>query len=112
MNLLLFPNNLYESKYLPKNIKKIYLIEDPIYFGIRDKKMKFNKKKLVLHRSSMKYYEKYLKEKKFNVEYIDFMKNKDLKYSFLSKLNSVAYFELNDHLHQKRIDKYTNYLFQ
>ena len=107
MNLLLFPNNLYESKYLPKNIKKIYLIEDPIYFGIRDKKMKFNKKKLVLHRSSMKYYEKYLKEKKFNVEYIDFMKNKDLKYLFMSKLNSIAYFELNDHLHQKRIDKYT-----
>ena len=41
MNLLLFPNNLYEVKYLPKDISKIYLLEDPVYFGFREKKMSF-----------------------------------------------------------------------
>ena len=38
MNLLLFPNNLYEVKYLPKDINKVYLLEDPVYFGYREKK--------------------------------------------------------------------------
>ena len=55
MNLLIFPNNLYENKYLPNNINKVYLLEDPIFFGFRDVKMSFNKLKLVLHRGSMKY---------------------------------------------------------
>ena len=57
MNLLLFPNNLFEIKYIPKNdVKKVYLLEDPVFFGHRHIKMKFNKLKLVLHRGSMKYY--------------------------------------------------------
>ena len=107
MNLLLFPNNLYEVKYLPKDISKVYLIEDPVYFGFREKKMNFNKVKLVLHRASMKYYESYLKSKKIKVDYIEFKKVKNLKYSFMSKLKSITYFELNDHLLQTRLDKYT-----
>ena len=40
-NLLIFPNNLYEVKYLPKNIDKIYILEDPIFFGYRKKQLKF-----------------------------------------------------------------------
>ena len=51
MNLLIFPNNLYETKYLPKDINKIYILEDPVFFGFRDVKMNFNKIKLVLHRA-------------------------------------------------------------
>ena len=107
MNLLIFPNNLYETKYLPKDVNKIYILEDPIFFGFRDVKMNFNKIKLVLHRASMKYYESYLKDKKISIEYIEFNKLKNLKYSFMSKLDSICYFELNDHLLQKRLDKYT-----
>ena len=107
MNLLLFPNNLYEVKYLPKDINKVYLLEDPVYFGFREKKMSFNKVKLVLHRASMKYYESYLKSKKIKVDYINFKKLKNFKYSFMSNLKSITYFELNDHLLQTRLDKYT-----
>jgi deoxyribodipyrimidine photolyase-related protein len=107
MNLLLFPNNLYEVKYLPDKIDKIYLLEDPVYFGFREKKMNFNKLKLVLHRASMKNYENYLKSKKLKVEYIEFNKLKNLKYSFMSKLKLINHFELNDHLLQGRLDKHT-----
>ena len=60
--LLLFPNNLFNVKFLPKTTK-IYLLEDPVFFGMRDIKMKFNKLKLIMHRASMKYYHDYLKEK-------------------------------------------------
>lgn len=69
--------------------------------------MNFNKIKLVLHIASMKYYESYLEDKKISIEYIEFNKLKNLKYSFMSKLDSICYFELNDHLLQKRLDKYT-----
>lgn len=107
MNLLLFPNNLYEVKYFPKNeIKKVYLLEDPVFFGHRDIKMKFNKLKLVLHRGSMKYYEDYLKEKKIKVDYINLDDLDNLKYKFLKGLDNIGHFELNDHLLESRLNKY------
>ena len=37
-------------------------MEHPLFFGKRKIKMSFNKKKLILHRASMKYYEDYLKK--------------------------------------------------
>ena len=73
MNFIIFPNQLFEKQYIPTDIKinKITIIEHPIFFGQRDIKMNFNKLKLVLHRSSMKYYFDYLKKNKYNVEYIE-----------------------------------------
>lgn len=53
--LLIFPNQLFEKKYLPK-IKNVFLLEDPIYFGNRNIKMKFNKLKLIYHVTCMKNY--------------------------------------------------------
>jgi deoxyribodipyrimidine photolyase-related protein len=46
----------------------VILYEHPQYF----KKYKFNKKKLVLHRASMKYYDDLLKKNNFKVQYVDF----------------------------------------
>ena len=76
--LIILPNQLFKIKYLPKNINKIIIIEEPIYFGFREIKMKFNKLKLVLHRASMKYYENYLKNnlKNIKIEYQNFNKVK------------------------------------
>lgn len=55
--LLLLPNQLFDIKYLKKYKKEsIILYEHPQYFT----KYNFNKKKLVLHRASMKYYFDYL----------------------------------------------------
>lgn len=105
MNLLIFPNNLYEKKYIPKNVKKIYILEDPIFFGFRNKTLNFNKLKLVLHRSSMKYYEDYLKKYNYDVKYIELKDLKDLKYKVLKNVKNICYFELNDFLHQKRLNK-------
>ena len=60
-NLILFPNQLFEKKYLPK-VKNIFLLEDPIYFGIRENKLKLNKIKLTYHVICMKEYKDYLKK--------------------------------------------------
>lgn len=74
---LLLPTQLFEIKYLSKEYSYI-LWEHPQYFT----KYKFNKKKLLLHRLSMKSYEEYLKKKGFNVKYYEFKempKEKDLR---------------------------------
>jgi deoxyribodipyrimidine photolyase-related protein len=72
--LLILPHQLYNinilKKYLPKEIKDIIIWEHPHYF----KKYNYNKKKLVLHRASMKYYYDYLKDNKYNVHYIEYNK--------------------------------------
>ncbi len=68
--LLILPHQLYDKKYIPKDIKDIIIWEHPHYF----KKYKYNKKKLVLHRASMKYYYDYLKDNQYNVHYFEFTK--------------------------------------
>ena len=55
MNFIVLPHQLFEKKYLPKNISKVYLWEHKQYFT----KYKYNKKKLILHRASMKLYNDY-----------------------------------------------------
>ena len=66
--LIILPTQLFDKKYIDKieNIDKIILWEHPHYF----KKYNYNKKKLMLHRASMKYYFDYLN--KYKVEYLEF----------------------------------------
>ena len=59
---LIFPNQLFQNIANLQAAKTIYLLEHPLFFGKRKIKMGFNKKKLILHRASMKYYEDYLKK--------------------------------------------------
>lgn len=63
--LILLPHQLYEKKYLPK-VKEIIFYEHPFYFS----RMNFNKKKLILHRASMK-----MHCDELNGKYIEFDKN-------------------------------------
>ena len=46
------------------NLKDIYILEEPVYFGDRDAKLNFTKLKLIYHRASMKYYYDYLTDNK------------------------------------------------
>lgn len=82
MELLLLPHQLFDKKYLPKEIKEIHLYEHPHYFGKGENKYNMNKKKLILHRASMRYYYNYLKKNDYKVKY----------YEFKDKLNLNDYF--------------------
>lgn len=104
MDLLIFPNQLFKKKYLPKSINNIIILEDPIFFGYRDKYYKFNKLKLVLHRSTMKYYEEYIKKYYTNVYYIEFHELLDYKYTILKTFMNISVFEPNDHLLHNRLN--------
>jgi len=96
MELILLPNQLFKKKYIPKNINKIYLIEEPIYFGYRDEYYNFNKLKLLLHRSSMKYYYDYI-SKYYKVEYIEF---NDVNYKRYKNKNIIMF-----HYYDYELDK-------
>jgi len=82
-NLVILPHQLFEinklTDILPntKNIKNlnIYIWEHPHYF----KTFNYNKKKLILHRSSMKYYFDYLKKNNLQVSYIQYNDTFNLK---------------------------------
>lgn len=104
---IILPNSLFELKYIKKyKDNHFYIIEDTLFFKDKQRITNFNKKKIILHHSSMKYYFDYLKKYKFNVSYINF--NKKNKYSFLKKYNQVNLFNPTDHLLIKRLDKLHN----
>ena len=99
---IILPINLVNPKLIPNDCD-IIIIEEPIYFGYRNKKLNFNKLKLVLHRASMKYYQDLLKSKGFKIKrYIEFKdiikNNKKLNYNFLKSFDEVHMFDPVDHL--------------
>jgi deoxyribodipyrimidine photolyase-related protein len=74
----ILPTQLFKLKYLNKldkeyNYNKIIIWEHPYYFT----RYKFNKKKLILHRASMKYYYDLLIDNDYNVSYINFNNDHD-----------------------------------
>ena len=110
--LLILPHQMYDKKYLPKDIKDIVIWEHPHYF----KKYNYNKKKLVLHRASMKYYESYLKKNNIDVEYLEFNDLKTSTSSGYKKIKSdkspLLTFNLTDHFLEKKMTKlFPNIMF-
>jgi deoxyribodipyrimidine photolyase-related protein len=84
-NFIILPNQLFDKKYLDKDYKFI-IWEHPHYF----KDYKYNKKKLLLHKGSMKYYFDYLKKNKFSVKYIDFDDKFNIKeYKLFDPINKL-----------------------
>lgn len=63
---IVFPHQLFEDTEALKMADEVYIIEEYLLFN-----QLHYKQKLVFHRASMKYYENYLKENKFNVTYIE-----------------------------------------
>ena len=101
-NLIILPHQLFKEEYFKKyNINNVILWEHPQYFT----KYKFNKKKIILHRASMKYYYDYLsKIGKYNINYINF--NSDIK---LNKKNNNYYiFDPIDKINIKKNNKDIN----
>ena len=102
MNFLIFPNQLFDLQYLPKEIKTIYLIEHPIFFGKRGSlQMNFNQLKLLLHCSSMKFYKDELEKGGYKVSYLSYH---EFSYQKLPK-TLVECFDVVDHLLEKELKK-------
>ena len=73
MTLVILPHQLFNIKYFPKEITKVIIYEHPHYFPSEGHKYNYNKKKLVLHRASMKYYYDYINDlKSYDTKYIEY----------------------------------------
>ncbi|MGD9347072.1 MAG: cryptochrome/photolyase family protein [Candidatus Aminicenantes bacterium] len=72
---LIFPHQLFEAHPGLSHSKSAYLVEDPLFFFDQQRKIKFHKKKLVLHRASMLYYKEKLETQGFKVHYIPYQKS-------------------------------------
>lgn len=106
---LIFPHQLFEKHPALIEVKEIYLIEDPLFFGDFKYPIPFHKKKLILHRASMKNYAEKLK-KNFKVSYIDYKKITNKPEKFYKKL-AKNYLKFNiidptDYILKKRLKKY------
>ena len=94
MILLIFPNQLFKKNELIKSSKKIYLIEDELYFL----KYKYHKMKLILHRATMKFYYDYIYNNfNKNIIYINFNKN----YDHIFKDDIIMYDTIDINLNNK-----------
>jgi len=70
--LICFPHQLFEENPCFKDERRIYLTEDSLFFGDAQFSASFHKKKLIFHRASMKYYESFLLDRKFEVKYLEY----------------------------------------
>jgi len=109
MNLIIFPHQLYNPKFIDlKNYKNIIIIEEPRFFT----DFLFHKLKLAFHRASMKKYYNTIKKINKNVKYIDFDKVSDKIYqnfeeiyiydpydkTLINKLNKLVKVNIIDNL--------------
>ena len=98
-NLILFPHQLYNPKFIEfKDYKNIIIIEEPRFFT----DFSFHKLKLAFHRASMKKYYNNIKKKHLHVKYIEFYKINDL---FYKELNEIYIYDPYDHKLIKKLNK-------
>ena len=110
-NFIIFPHQLFEDISLLNKYKNIYLIEHPVFFGYREKKLIFNKKKLILHMASMMNYCDYLsKSLKKSINYIKIAsipeKNRGA-FDFIKEIDGdIAFYNPVDHFLFHQIETY------
>ncbi|MEY3688025.1 MAG: hypothetical protein RIR84_866, partial [Bacteroidota bacterium] len=63
---LVFPHQLFKDTSPLQKSDVIFLIESDLFFN----QYNFHKQKIILHRSSMKYYEELLQSQQLHVQYI------------------------------------------
>ena len=107
---VIYPNQLYENHPALENCMMVCIIEHPLFFGDRKYPLSFHKKKLVLHRASMKSYGEMLKRRKFDIKYFEYneLQSKDADRYIFSALKALGINEINyadtvDFILEKRI---------
>jgi deoxyribodipyrimidine photolyase-related protein len=109
--VLIFPNQLFEDlePIVGKGKRIYYLIEEPLFFGDKERIENFNGLKLLMHRASMQIYRDYLISKGLEVQYIHYNKQEEF-HTAVEGSKEVIYYDVVDHLLQSRLDNmFTNY---
>jgi deoxyribodipyrimidine photolyase-related protein len=101
---LIFPHQLYQNHPALARNRPVVLVEEWLFF----RQYAFHKQKLILHRASMKFYEQYLVQQGYTVEYINAIQpNSDVRaliqYLGYSKAGIIHYADTTDNWLEKRI---------
>lgn len=104
---IVFPHQLFRENPCLSVDRKVIIVEDPLFFA----QYQFHKKKLIFHRASMKYYEKYLNDKKHDVEYIEHHDNRAVTKHLFASLKKLGCSEVyitdpTDYLLLRRIKRF------
>ena len=109
--VVIFPHQLFKNHPCLDKSRKILLVEDQLFFSDFYYKQKFHKQKLILHRASMKVYFDFLREKGFNVDYIEFRQSPGMSYLFdILKSNNIKVLYIADPVDfilEKRVMKFS-----
>ncbi|MGE0207049.1 MAG: cryptochrome/photolyase family protein, partial [Candidatus Babeliales bacterium] len=90
---IIFPHQLFENNPALDKASFVFLVEAPRYFT----DLSFHKKKLILHRASMKAYQTMLEKKKYSVIYISYHEYENLFIRLKKeKINELHYIDLVD----------------
>src|SRR5688572_3700294 len=103
---LIFPHQLYESHPAIVKSRKIILVEEWLFFH----QYSFHKLKLILHRASMKFYQQWLTQQGYTVDYIESTNKlcdiRDLiPFLATNKIKQIHYTDTVDNWLNKRIKK-------
>ncbi|NBO58787.1 MAG: cryptochrome/photolyase family protein [Chitinophagia bacterium] len=100
---LIFPHQLFLQIEHLSSFSEIYLIENELFF----KQYKFHQQKIILHRSSMKYYEDALLRNKLKVRYINSFDKESNIAHFINNLKSkkLSLYHPNDNWVEKQLKK-------
>lgn len=106
--VLIFPNQIFKEHPGLSKERKVFIAEEALFF----RQYKFHKKKLLLHRASMKFYESHLKKKGYEIIYIEsasLQKTKNI-FEILKKngIKKIHFTDVNDDWLDKRIYKYSS----
>jgi deoxyribodipyrimidine photolyase-related protein len=105
---LIYPHQLFYDHPALDHQAEVYLIEDPLFFT----QYAFHKKKLILHRASMKAYEQYLQGHGYRVVYIEYSEDcaqttKLLEFLAQKGVKHLLCCELADYLLKRRLERYS-----
>lgn len=95
---LIFPNTLFADTTALKNVDRVFIVEEPLFFGGKEaskgRQYSIAKMKLVYMRATMKTYEKKLQKNGFNTTYVDYDNVKG--YEWLAKSSTIRTYEIID----------------
>lgn len=105
---LVFPNQLYDDHPAIQPGRPVVMVEDPLFFL----QFSFHKKKLLLHRASMKRYQQKLESRSIKVFYIDAKKAEACTESLIAWLKSQGFTRIilcdpTDYLLSRRLHRYS-----
>ena len=105
---IVFPNQLFKSSAALSRKRKIFILQDPLFFSDTEYPALFHKNKILLHLLSIDYYRKELSDSGYDVQIIEVeqLQNQDSYISFFKKNNitEIYFCDPVDYVITKRLD--------